>query len=102
VNHLLYLFQPLPGVGEDGLEDNAVLEDEAAVLVVLLGVLAQQHEILAEVQHCSFLQVQLTNLISEVTGTIARLTVPKPKPQLEFQQPDLHRYFQLYSKNLVD
>ncbi len=41
-----YLFQPLPGVGEDRLEDNAVLKDQAAVLVVLLGVLAEQHEIL--------------------------------------------------------
>ena len=43
---IAYLFDALPGVGEYGLEHDAVLVDEAAVLVVLLRVLAQLHKIL--------------------------------------------------------
>ena len=41
-----YLLKALPSVGEDGLEDDTVLIDEAAVLVVLLGVLTLLHEVL--------------------------------------------------------
>ena len=43
---LVHQLKPLPGPSEDGLEDDAVLEDQGAVLVVLLGVDAQLHEVL--------------------------------------------------------
>ena len=45
---LPYLLYPLSGVGEDGLQDNAVLKDQGPVLIVLLGVFAHQHEILGQ------------------------------------------------------